>query len=137
MIVGAVVVALVFAFVLGVSDAPNASAALVGTGTARYAPAMLFSFVFHAVGGLIGGTAVAATVAGMIHVSGQDAGAGPIHAAVRRFATGGDKGKCQATSQNSPFHGWFLADGSHDRLRRGMGWVCSTRRGAVRRCRWH
>lgn len=75
MIVGAVVVALVFAFVLGVSDAPNASAALVGTGTARYRPAMLFSFVFHVVGGLVGGTAVAASVAGMIDVSGPDAGA--------------------------------------------------------------
>ena len=75
MIIGAVVVALAFAFVLGVSDAPNASAALVGTGTARYGPAMVFSFVFHLVGGLISGTAVAATVVGMIDVSGRDAGA--------------------------------------------------------------
>jgi PiT family inorganic phosphate transporter len=74
-IVGAVVVALAFAFVLGVSDAPNASAALVGTRTARYGPTMVFSFAFHALGGLFGGTAVAATVVGMIDVSGQDAGA--------------------------------------------------------------
>ncbi len=73
-IAGAVVVGLVLAFVLGVSDAPNASAALVGTGTARYGPAMVFSFVFHTAGGLVGGTAVAATVAGMINVSGHDAG---------------------------------------------------------------
>jgi inorganic phosphate transporter, PiT family len=70
-----VVVALTFAFVLGVSDAPNASAALVGTGTARYGPAMVFSFVFHVAGGLVGGTAVAATVVGMIDVAGPDAGA--------------------------------------------------------------
>ena len=75
MIIGAVVVGLAFAFVLGVSDAPNASAALVGTGTSRYGPAMVFSFVLHTLGGLVGGTAVAATVAGMIKVSGHDAGA--------------------------------------------------------------
>jgi PiT family inorganic phosphate transporter len=74
-VVGAIVVALAFAFVLGVSDAPNATAALVGTGTARYWPAMAFSFVFHVIGGLVSGTAVALTVTGMIDVGGRDAGA--------------------------------------------------------------
>lgn len=67
--VAAIVIALGFAFMLGVSDAPNASAALVGSRTATYRAAIAFSFVFHAAGAFIGGTAVAVTITGLIDVA--------------------------------------------------------------------
>jgi PiT family inorganic phosphate transporter len=62
-----VVVAL--AVVLGVSDAPNASAVLIASRGASYRRAMAFSFVAHAAGGLLAGQAVALTISGLVHVS--------------------------------------------------------------------
>ena len=53
---------LAFAFVLGVSDAPNASAVLIASRGASYRRAMAFSFVAHAAGGLLAGQAVALTI---------------------------------------------------------------------------
>ena len=64
----AIAVALGLAFVLGISDAANASAALVVSRAARWRTALTFSFVFHALGALAGGTAVAATVSTLIRV---------------------------------------------------------------------
>jgi PiT family inorganic phosphate transporter len=72
----AIVAALGLAFVLGVSDAPNATSALVATRTAAYRTAAAFAFVFHLAGALLGGTAVAVTVNGLI-----DVGAGDVPAA--------------------------------------------------------
>jgi len=62
----AIVAAVALAFVLGISDAPNASAALVVSRSARWRSALAFSFVFHAVGALAGGTAVAVTISTLI-----------------------------------------------------------------------
>jgi PiT family inorganic phosphate transporter len=67
--VAALVVVLGFAFMLGVSDAPNASAVLIASRAASYRRAMAFSFVVHAVGGLVAGQAVALTMTGLVHVS--------------------------------------------------------------------
>jgi len=66
--VAALVVVLGFAFMLGVSDAPNASAVLIASRAASYRRAMAFSFVVHAVGGLVAGQAVALTMTGLVHV---------------------------------------------------------------------
>jgi PiT family inorganic phosphate transporter len=68
----AVALALGFAFVLGVSDAPNASSMLIGTKTASYRSAMAFSFTFHAAGAFLGGTAVAVTIAQLVDVAPGD-----------------------------------------------------------------
>ena len=65
----AIVAALGLAFVLGVSDAANASAALVVSRAAGWRTALAFSFVFHALGALAGGTAVAVTVSSLVHAS--------------------------------------------------------------------
>jgi PiT family inorganic phosphate transporter len=67
--VAALVVVLIFAFVLGVSDAPNASAALIASRAAPYRRALAFSFAAHATGGLLAGQAVALTMAGLVHVT--------------------------------------------------------------------
>ena len=64
----AIAAALGLAFALGVSDAPNASAALVVSRAAGWRSALAFSFVFHALGALAGGTAVAVTVSSLVHV---------------------------------------------------------------------
>lgn len=64
----ALAVVIVFAFMLGVSDAPNASAALIVSRAAPYRSAMVFSFVAHAAGGLLAGQAVALTMASLVHV---------------------------------------------------------------------
>ena len=66
--IAALVVVLGFAFVLGVSDAPNASAVLISSRAASYRRAMTFSFVAHAAGGLLAGQAVALTMASLVHV---------------------------------------------------------------------
>jgi PiT family inorganic phosphate transporter len=58
-----------FAFMLGVSDAPNASAVLIASRTASYRAAMAFSFVASAAGGLLAGEAVAQTMTSLVHVS--------------------------------------------------------------------
>jgi PiT family inorganic phosphate transporter len=67
--VAALVVVVFFAFVLGVSDAPNASAALIASRVASYRRAMAFSFVVHAAGGLLAGQAVALTMTSVVRVS--------------------------------------------------------------------
>jgi PiT family inorganic phosphate transporter len=64
----AVAAALGLAFVLGVSDAPNATAAIVVSRAAGWGPALAFSSVLHAAGVLAGGTAVAVTINGLVHV---------------------------------------------------------------------
>lgn len=70
--VAALAVVLVFAFVLGVSDAPNASATLIATKAASYRRAMAFSFLAHAAGGLLAGEAVALTMRSLVHVAAAD-----------------------------------------------------------------
>ena len=67
--VAALVVVVVFAFVLGISDAPNASAVLTASRGASYRRAMAFSFVVHAAGGLLAGQAVALTMTTIVRVS--------------------------------------------------------------------
>ena len=82
----AIAAALGLAFVLGVSDAPNASAALVVSRAAGWRTALTFSFAFHALGALAGGTAVAVTVSSLVH-----AGAGhlpSVYAAAALAAVG-------------------------------------------------
>jgi inorganic phosphate transporter, PiT family len=62
-------VVLAFAFMLGVSDAANASAALISSRTASYRSAMAFSFLATAAGGLLAGQAVALTMNSLVHVA--------------------------------------------------------------------
>lgn len=64
----ALAVVIAFAFVLGVSDAPNASAVLIATRTSSYGKAMAFAFLTSAAGGLLAGQAVAVTIASLVHV---------------------------------------------------------------------
>jgi PiT family inorganic phosphate transporter len=67
--IAALALVFAFAFVLGVSDAPNASAVLIASRAAPYRRAMAFSFVAHAAGGLVAGRAVALTMTSLVHVS--------------------------------------------------------------------
>lgn len=62
-----------FGLVNGVHDAGNAIAAPVVTRTLRPGPAVTLAAVFHVLGALTVGTAVAATVAGIVAVSGHQA----------------------------------------------------------------
>jgi inorganic phosphate transporter, PiT family len=64
----ALTVVVAFAFMLGVSDSPNASAVLIASKAASYRSAMAFSFVTHAAGGLVAGQAVALTMTSLVHV---------------------------------------------------------------------
>ncbi len=57
-----------FAFMLGVSDAPNATASLIAARAASYPRAMAFSFTFHVIGGLLAGQAVALTMVTLVHL---------------------------------------------------------------------
>jgi PiT family inorganic phosphate transporter len=66
--VAALVVVVAFAFMIGVSDAPNASAVLIASRTASYRRAMAFSFLAHTAGGLLAGEAVALTMTTLVHV---------------------------------------------------------------------
>ena len=66
--IAAFVAVIGFAFVLGVSDAPNASASLIAARAASYRSAMVFSFATHAIGGLIAGQAVALTMTSLVHL---------------------------------------------------------------------
>ncbi|MDA8356814.1 MAG: inorganic phosphate transporter [Actinomycetota bacterium] len=68
MTVVALVVIVGFAFMLGVSDAPNASASLLAARAASYPAVMTFSFIMHVVGGLVAGQAVALTMSGLVHL---------------------------------------------------------------------
>ncbi len=62
----AIAAALGLAFVLGLSDAPNATASLVAARAAPWHVVLAFSFVLHAAGALAGGTAVALTVSRLV-----------------------------------------------------------------------
>ncbi len=62
------VLAAAFGIVNGVHDAGNAIAAPIVTGALRPGPAVVLAAVFHVAGALLLGTAVAATVAGIIEV---------------------------------------------------------------------
>jgi PiT family inorganic phosphate transporter len=64
--------ALGLAFVFGVSSAPNATSALVASRAAPWHLALGFSFLLHALGALLGGTAVALTIAGLVSVPAAD-----------------------------------------------------------------
>jgi PiT family inorganic phosphate transporter len=76
----AIAAALGLAFVLGLSDAPNATSALVAARAAPWHVALVFSFALHTLGALLGGTAVALTVAQLVHV--------PEHDVASAFAAG-------------------------------------------------
>jgi inorganic phosphate transporter, PiT family len=67
--VAALAVVIAFAFVLGVSDAPNASAALISARVSSYRSAMAFAFLATAAGGLLAGQAVALTMNSLVHVA--------------------------------------------------------------------
>ncbi len=56
------------AALLGVSDAPNSSAALVSARSGSYPAVAAWSVGWHLVGGLLAGVAVARTIVGMVHV---------------------------------------------------------------------
>lgn len=60
--------AIAFAFTLGISDAPNASAVLIATRAASYRSAMACSFLASAAGGLLAGEAVALTMTSLVRV---------------------------------------------------------------------
>lgn len=75
----AIAAALGLAFVLGISDAPNATAALVASRAGGWRAAITFSFVLHLVGALVGGTAVAVTINGLVSVPQDDVA--PVYAA--------------------------------------------------------
>jgi PiT family inorganic phosphate transporter len=54
---------------LGVSDAPNASSSLIAAHAGRYSRVVAWSFIWHLVGGLLAGSAVARTVVGLVRVA--------------------------------------------------------------------
>lgn len=64
--------ALGLAFVLGISDAPNAASALIASRASPWHAALAFSFAMHALGALLGGTAVALTMSSLISVPRAD-----------------------------------------------------------------
>jgi len=68
----AIAAALGLAFALGISDAPNATSALVASRAAGWRAAIAFSFAFHLLGALVGGTAVAMTINGIVNVNADD-----------------------------------------------------------------
>ena len=60
--------ALGLALVLGISSAPNAASALIASRSAPSRVALGYSFLLHALGALLGGTAVALTIAHLVSV---------------------------------------------------------------------
>ncbi len=60
--------ALCLAALLGVSDAPNAAAALLAARTGSPGAVAAWSVVWHVAGGLLAGEAVARTLVGLVHV---------------------------------------------------------------------
>jgi len=68
-LVVAIIAAAAFDFTNGFHDSANAIAALVATRAARPVPALAWVSLFHMLGPLIVGTAVASTIAGIIHVT--------------------------------------------------------------------
>jgi len=67
-LIAVIALSLAFGLVNGIHDAGNAIAAPVVTHALRPAPAVLLASVFHVIGAIALGTAVAATVAGIIAV---------------------------------------------------------------------
>jgi inorganic phosphate transporter, PiT family len=67
-LIAALAVAVAFAFVNGLHDAANAMGPLVATRAARPGPAVLIAAGFNLLGPLVIGTAVASTIAGIVHV---------------------------------------------------------------------
>lgn len=67
-LVVAIIAAAAFDFTNGFHDSANAIAALVATRAARPVPALAWVSLFHLLGPLLVGTAVASTVAGIVHV---------------------------------------------------------------------
>lgn len=63
-----VVGALALAALLGVSDAPNAAAAMLAARAGSYSAVAAWSLAWHVAGGLLAGAAVARTVVGIVHV---------------------------------------------------------------------
>lgn len=68
MLIVVVVLSAAFAVANGVHDAGNAIAAPIVTGAMRPGPAVVWAAVFHVLGALVVGTAVAATIAGIVIV---------------------------------------------------------------------
>ncbi len=68
MLLVVVLLSAAFAVTNGVHDAGNAIAAPIVTGAIRPAPAVVWAAIFHVVGALVVGTAVAATIAGIVIV---------------------------------------------------------------------
>jgi len=68
LLIVAITVAVVFAATNGFHDSSNAIAALVATRVARPAQAVMLVAVFHLVGPIVLGTAVADTVGGIVRV---------------------------------------------------------------------
>ncbi|HMC09520.1 MAG TPA: inorganic phosphate transporter [Actinomycetota bacterium] len=64
-----VAAALALAAVLGVSDAPNASSALIAAGEGSYRRVAAWSAAWHLAGGLLAGSAVATTLVSLVRVS--------------------------------------------------------------------
>jgi PiT family inorganic phosphate transporter len=64
----AMVGALALAALLGVSDAPNSTAALLASRTGSYLGVAAWSLTWHVVGGVLAGEAVARTVVDLVHV---------------------------------------------------------------------
>ncbi|MGH9091726.1 MAG: inorganic phosphate transporter [Acidimicrobiales bacterium] len=91
MLVAVAVVVAAFGLVNGVHDAGNAIAAPVVTRALRPGPAVVMAAAFHVVGALVVGTAVAATVAGIVAVPHAQAlpvlGAAVLGALVWNLAT--------------------------------------------------
>jgi inorganic phosphate transporter, PiT family len=71
LLIVAITVAVVFAATNGFHDSSNAIAALVATRVARPAQAVMLVAVFHLVGPIVLGTAVADTVGGIVRVGHQ------------------------------------------------------------------
>src|SRR5437667_160479 len=67
-----IVLSVLFAMTIGLQDAANAVAALVATRVARPSRAVLFAGVFSLLGSFLPSTAVAATMAGLVQLSGSD-----------------------------------------------------------------
>jgi PiT family inorganic phosphate transporter len=64
--------ALMLAALLGVSDAPNAGAALLAARTGSPTTVATWSVLWHIAGGLLAGDAVARTLVGIVHVGSAD-----------------------------------------------------------------
>ena len=72
-LVFAIAVAMAFDLTNGFHDSANAVAALAATRAARPAAAVALASVFHVLGPLLAGTAVADTVGGIVRIDGRDA----------------------------------------------------------------